>query len=638
MGEGARSGKVSPSPWWRIRLLAVLAVLGLGALVVTLFVDSQRAAISRDRATAWQTHTIEVLHRGRDLATALQDAEVGQRGYLLTGDAAYLWLTQTSEAQIPKLLGAVVAATRDNPRQQQNLAELGSLVRRRQAQIETTLGLAAHGQRDVAIAKVRAEEGLSAMTGYRNVLVRVLAEEDRLLKDRGDKARAAGRRTNRYLYALAFVGALILVIALVALVAALRAADRVRFGELETRAARRIRLSEERLRLVQAAGGVGGFDVDLSTGKAIGSPELHAQFGFPEGEPLSRERVEAAIHPDDRARAVEVVTRAVAEGSGFDDECRIVRPSGEVRWATFRGRPVLDESGAAAGRYVGVMLDITDRKAAEVEIAEAKAAAEAANEAKSQFLANMSHELRTPLNAVIGYSEMLREEAEDLNTPSLIPDLDKIHKAGRTLLSLVNDLLDLAKIEAGKMDLYLEDFDVAQMVEEVLATIQPLIDKGGNRLTVRLAEDLGAMRADLTKVRQILLNLLSNAAKFTEGGAILLDIGKARGEAADVARFQVTDSGIGMTEEQMHKLFEAFQQAEASTTRNYGGTGLGLALTRRLCRMMGGDVTVVSRPGEGSVFTVTLPWVVTEPAELAEETAARRRSPRRRTRTGRWCW
>ena len=606
----------------RIRILAALALVGLGALVVTLFLGSRGAATSRDRAAAWQAHAIDVLHRGRNLSTALQDSEVGQRGYLLTGDPTYLALARGAGARIPGLVAALDASTRDNPRQQRNLAELSRLVTLREDQIARSLALAVGGQRATALTEVRAEHGLDTMTTYRRVLASVLAEEDRLQKDRGDKAAAEGRQTTRYLAALAGVGALILAVALAAMLAAMRAASRARLGEMETRAARRIRESEERLKLVQAAGEVGGFDVDPASGKVVASPELRAQFGFPAEGAITRAMVEAAIHPDDRAGAIEAVARATAEGSGFDDEWRILRPDGEVHWALVRARPVLDDAGASTGRYVGVTLDITERKAALVEIAEAKAAAEAANEAKSQFLANMSHELRTPLNAVIGYSEMLREEAEDLDAPSLIPDLDKIHKAGRTLLSLVNDLLDLAKIEAGKMDLYLEDFDVAEMVDEVTATIQPLVDKSGAAFSVRMAPGLGAMHADLTKVRQILLNLLSNAAKFTEGGRIDLDIVRRAGAAGEEALFVVRDTGIGMTSEQIDKLFEAFQQAEASTTRNYGGTGLGLALTRRLCRMMGGDVTVESRPGEGSVFTVALPWTVATPTAADEASPA----------------
>jgi signal transduction histidine kinase len=243
---------------------------------------------------------------------------------------------------------------------------------------------------------------------------------------------------------------------------------------------------------------------------------------------------------------------------------------------------------------------------------------QAANRHKSEFLASMSHELRTPLNAIIGYSEMLQEEAQDLQQDALIPDLGKINAAGKHLLELINAVLDLSKIEAGRMDLYLETFSVPTLVGEIAAVVQPLAAKNGNRLEVQCDPEVGEMRADLTKVRQALFNLLSNACKFTERGTVTL---RARRELdAHWIMFDVSDTGIGMTAEQIGRLFQEFSQAEASTSRRYGGTGLGLALSRRLCRLMGGDVTVTSEPRRGSTFTVRLPAEITE----AGETVTRR--------------
>jgi signal transduction histidine kinase/DNA-binding response OmpR family regulator len=251
------------------------------------------------------------------------------------------------------------------------------------------------------------------------------------------------------------------------------------------------------------------------------------------------------------------------------------------------------------------------------EALEARDSAESANRTKSTFLANMSHELRTPMNAIIGYSEMLIEEAEDLGQDSFTPDLQKIRGAGKHLLSLINDILDLSKIEAGKMTLFLEDFKLGEMIHEVVGTIQPLLDKNANRLDVQIAPDLGTMRADLTKVRQTLFNLLSNATKFTERGIITLAAERVPAEGGDRIRLRVSDTGIGMTPEQLGKLFQAFTQADASTTRKYGGTGLGLVISRKFCQLMGGDITVESRAGVGTTFAVDLPAVVVPTAEPA---------------------
>jgi len=258
--------------------------------------------------------------------------------------------------------------------------------------------------------------------------------------------------------------------------------------------------------------------------------------------------------------------------------------------------------------------EVARRKQTQEELLGAKRAAEDASRAKSAFLANMSHELRTPLNAIIGYSEMLEEEIQDVGRIDKVDDVQKIQSAGKHLLALINDVLDLSKIEAGKMGLHLENFEVTGMIEDIATTLQPTIAKNNNRLVLHLPEGLGQMHGDVTKVRQILFNLLSNACKFTEQGTISLSVDPTIINRERWLRFQVGDTGIGISPQQQENLFKEFAQADVSIARKYGGTGLGLAISYRFAQMMSGQISVESEMGKGSVFTVLLPAHLTAEA------------------------
>jgi signal transduction histidine kinase len=250
------------------------------------------------------------------------------------------------------------------------------------------------------------------------------------------------------------------------------------------------------------------------------------------------------------------------------------------------------------------------------EVAEKSRALAVASKHKSQFLANMSHELRTPLNAIIGVSEMLREDAEAAKQD--LEPLDRVLGAGRHLLALINDILDLSKIEAGRMELALSSFPLAPLIADVVKTIEPLAAKNSNKVAVHCAADMGTMHADQMRLRQALLNLMSNANKFTERGTINIDGRQGQENGRDWITLAVADTGIGMTPEQMGRLFQEFSQASSTTASKYGGTGLGLAISQRFCRMMGGDITVESEPGRGSTFTIRLPRIVEAPKVVAQ--------------------
>ena len=364
----------------------------------------------------------------------------------------------------------------------------------------------------------------------------------------------------------------------------------------------KLREDEERFRAIDAAAPVGLVIVDTDDHTVLHLNPSFCELVGKDATELIGKPLDDIFHDPANGDALVAI---VAAGPAERKEFQFIRPDGTTRW-TMVSQVGLDFRGEKA--VICSFVDISDRVQMEQQLREAKEAAESASRVKSAFLANMSHELRTPLNAIIGYSEILSEDAADAGDTAMVADLDKIQSAGKHLLGLINDILDLSKIEAGRMDVYLEQVFLSRMVDEVKTIVGPMMAKNENRFVIDCPIDIGSLRTDVTKLKQSLINLLSNAAKFTKHGEVRLSLSRAETEDGEgVVRFTVTDTGIGMSEEQMGRLFQAFTQADSSTTRNFGGTGLGLTITKHFAVMLGGTISVTSEPGKGSTFVIELP-------------------------------
>ncbi len=380
---------------------------------------------------------------------------------------------------------------------------------------------------------------------------------------------------------------------------------------------RYLRESEERFRSTFESAPNGLAIVGLDGKWLRINPAMCKMLGYTKQEFLDTD-IKKFTHPDDFEGQAKLIDQLlVGEIDGYSYEKRYVHKQGHTIWIMLNVSLVRDFSGEPQ-YFVSQIQDLTAEKAAEAEREEQKQllvdklAAENANKAKSQFLANMSHELRTPLNAIIGYSEMLSEEAEEAEQTQTLSDLEKINSSGKHLLGLINDILDISKIEAGKMEVMTKDFSVRDLLYEVSSTMQTLVKKNNNIFHIDYSHSDIVMRSDAQKIRQILFNLISNAAKFTSDGEISLSVQSMKKNDSDKLEFIIKDSGIGMTDNQLKRVFSAFTQADGETTRKYGGTGLGLAITERFCHMLGGDIHVSSEPDKGTVFTVSLPIILDE--------------------------
>jgi len=388
------------------------------------------------------------------------------------------------------------------------------------------------------------------------------------------------------------------------------------------RAEQAIQESEQRLRVIAEAAPMAVLIVTFDDGIIrYANQRFREMFEVKGSSALGLQAKTLYADPQHRERIIGALTeRGHVEGM----EMLFKRAGGEEFWALMSSQRVQFEGRPA---MITGLADISDRKRMEGELHKAIWVSEQATRAKSDFLASMSHELRTPLNAIIGYSEILFEDAQSAERESEMADLRKIQDAGKHLLGLIDNILDLSKIEAGKMTLYLETFELRPMIDSVAATVTPLAKKASNALVVNCADEVGSIHSDLTKVRQILFNLLSNACKFTRNGTITLTARRDTNKAVDWIEFQVRDTGIGMTPDQQAKVFEAFTQADASTTRTYGGTGLGLAITKSFSRLMGGDVALTSEAGKGTIFTIRLPAVTRAASDTAVSGTERSEAP-----------
>ncbi len=577
---------------------AVLFAAGVGAGGLYVRIEHQlRGEIER------ANERVVVAER---LLSALKDVETGERGFVITGDEAYLDPYRIGLKSVDAALRALDGDAGLRGEIADKLAVAAKVVAtRRTGGNAAARELVIQGHDKAAMDEVRDAVSLLQTETQQGV------------------ARAEIRQSRKSLVLLmTAVSAVLAGFAAIALFA-----HRRRTAELESR--RQLAQGEARS-LAQIAASSSIVWLMPPAGVFTHAQPAWTAFTGQDFADLQGQGWMDCIHPEDRAGTAEFWPEAIAARQTFSLEHRLRREDGAWRHMFVRCVPVTESNGAVR-EWVGAHTDITERRIAEAELVAAKDAAENANRAKSQFLANMSHELRTPLSAVIGYSEMLEEEMEDLGQNDLLEDVRKIRSNARHLLSLINDVLDLSKIEADRMTTYAEDFETAPLLHDVAATVQGLVTKKGNALVLDLgdAAALGEMHTDQVKLRQCLFNLISNAAKFTENGTITL---RARRLGA-MLHFDIEDTGIGMSPEQRDRLFERFAQADASTTRRFGGTGLGLAITRAFCRLLGGDVSVASEEGKGSTFSMHILATLLEQEEgapITEMQAAEAEAPGRR--------
>ena len=567
----------------------------------------------------WVSHTREVISSTQTVMRMLNKAESAGRGFLLVNDAHYREQFDTSIEKALEGKAKLKMLTSADQDQQRRVKRLAAMI---EPEIDSLKKLVSRFEAplpDTTAADTLLTSQTRQMDAIRNLVAEIEEVEYKLLVERTSDYSKRFSETRNALLLSTLISSLVVLSTIFLLRRHWNLQHTSHVQSIQQRQENE-QLSRYNQRLLESTGeGIYGIDLDghctfvNKAGALIlgGKPadflgkELHSLVHHKRGDGTKYPIKECPIHQSSHS----------GDACRVDDEVfwRLDNVAVPVEYTSF---PLKDTNDKREGAVV-TFNDISARLRSRNELQSAKEEAEAANESKSQFLANMSHELRTPLNAVIMYSELLAEEAEEQSVPDFVPDLFKIRSAGKHLLELVNGLLDLSKVEAGKMELFAENFSIPNLVNEVVTTVQPLIEKNNNEFEVKIDSDVTSMNSDITKLRQVLYNLLSNASKFTKDGKIQLSV--TRQVADETIQFQIADSGIGMTPEQVDRLFQPFMQADASTTRKFGGTGLGLAIIKRFTDLMQGKVSVASVANEGTTFTVILPETLQPPAAESQQ-------------------
>ncbi|MCC7335058.1 MAG: CHASE3 domain-containing protein [Pirellulaceae bacterium] len=541
-------------------------------------------------------YTSRVLAALREVEAAVMDAESRQRGFLITANESYIEPFNEAVRRANASLRSMSSITRNDPIQQQSLDELRTLIDERIDELKHVLTVRVSQGVEAAQLELEADAEKRTMERIHSKTNAMRQIENDVLTAR-EKAAAHSYRSGQTNSILSTAIGLILVGGVLYLLE--------RNRRKAEHAALALRVTRERLQLALDAAELGSWNINPANQHLIGDQQFCKIFGFSEDECTYQRAVEA-LHPDDRV----AVETAIAESTRMKDpapyciEYRVVHSDGTVLWVLAQGAANFTGKGnqRKLSSFNGTVVDITERKRQEQRLLESEQAALAASRSKSEFLANMSHEIRTPMAAILGYADVLLGHLKDPDNRNCV---QVIQRNGQHLLELINDILDLSRIEAGKLEVEMESVSLPQLVADLQSLMQVRADaKKLDFRAVFTSKVPQTIATDPTRLRQVLINLIGNAIKFTERGSIVLSIGYS---PSGVLTFSVCDTGIGMSDEQQQRLFKPFSQGDSSVTRSYGGSGLGLAISLRLAGMLGGDISMSSRLGEGSTFTVTLP-------------------------------